>query len=173
MYLLDAGGVAICQLSLGGLESNGQLEGGLISRLSNLSNTQLPQDEEERQKASGFITRGFPYLVIDTTPHDIAENSSVNQTSDSKQDRPWAFASLPNPNLQGHLFLMNLSLCYTALDTARLDIELYGNKDRVEPVLCWDPIKSFFTTPDLLEQMGVGHYRSTESRGILDAVCVG
>lgn len=164
--------VVICQL--GG--SAGQAEGGLVSKFSNITDPELMlQMWHNLSNPAPFgissgpsqIISGFPYLVMNITTPLTSWQTLVNLTADFnpeyQRDGPWANIYFPD-----HKFNASLSICYTAFDTTRLDVELYSQQTRSEPVLRWNSSQLFFTAPDVHKQMGELDSSSAESRGILN-----
>lgn len=64
---------------------------------------------------------------------------------------------------------LSVSLCYTAWDTARLDVSMQSENNRTEPVLAWSTEKETYTNPDISEMLKCvrGFQRNASQRGIL------
>ena len=61
-----------------------------------------------------------------------------------------------------------ITLCYTAFDTARLDVNLFGDSNHTEPLPRFQPSVNSYTFNDIIIQLGNnGTVTGTANRGIL------
>lgn len=149
--------------------------GGLLSEFSNLTSAEELRhlDNATFNDGSGpglqaFITWGTPLLVLDTIesgpfkyhrdPYEnaIVEDKSkiptiiLHPTSVIHPEGPW---SLITENVAYHPWNVRASLCYTAWDTAALNVNVYGNANRTEPVVHWDSKLRLHTEPSINAQL--------------------
>jgi hypothetical protein len=79
-------------------------------------------------------------------------NIHTRQPSSCQSHAPGALLScFPNGTTD-----LSITLYYTAWDTARLDVNMYADSSRSEPIISWLPAWGLYTDPDLGVQLGFG-----------------
>jgi hypothetical protein len=124
--------------------------GGLLSHFGNASKPTIPPDYKSHARGNLTITWGHPYLFWDAPIGNRAEQNSTNVNA-TRQHGIWTevFTST------GASYA-NVTLCHTSWDMARMQVEMFSDNNRTEPVSSWDPQSGLQTTPDTIQQLGNG-----------------
>ncbi|KAK3664935.1 carboxypeptidase Y-deficient [Elasticomyces elasticus] len=170
----------ICQL--GGSYGLRNVGGGLIS--------QFIEPHDRNRTLTGVW--GTPFFVLNTTGLNATIDRNVdysfakhNGSSDFKERGPWLdilfrrttqnYSSVLNTSyplrekMDPSPGTLSLTLCYTAWDTARLQVNIHSDLNRSEPVGRWAKQTGFYTVPNVQTQYEAsGSDAQTRSRrGIL------
>ena len=129
--------------------------GGLLSEFWNISNS-----ETGKALSEGKVLWSFPMLVLQS--HN-ATSGEFNKTMLATQSHDhWTTLSTPSQT-------WSLSICYSAWNTANLEVNMHSETNRSEPIAYWSTDNGYYTKPNVHEQLGdvESEPGSVESRGIL------
>jgi hypothetical protein len=103
----------------------------------------------------------IPMLIIKSHFAHINTGKGLNlPVTNMSSPGPWTTVST-------HYLTWDISLCYSGWDIADLDVSIYSNINRTEPILHWNN-ETFHTTPDIHSQLGeLNSSALPEARGIL------
>lgn len=189
-FLLLDGAATICQLQRTHANGTGlgigNFAGGLLSAFTNVTapsnGGQGFEVQPSIETSEHAPTWGTPFLVIDSI--SPAPPARINDTLwsgnpwgftpdwNETKNAPWLHDRAPWIDISSPKLLVNfsMSLCYTAWDTATLNVSLSSQQSRTEPTEHWSPTEGYFTVPDATEQLGPNGESSgvsAEQRGIL------
>lgn len=118
----------------------------------NSSKATTTPDYNLHDRGNLSVTWGHPYLFWDAhvNPRDYSNSTIVNIT-ESRQHGIWTEVYMSNGTSWA-----NVTLCYTSWDTARMQVEMFSDNNRTEPVASWDPHTGLHTAPDVVQQIGQG-----------------
>lgn len=136
---VNAASVTICQIGLPAATSPLWLSSGsLLSEFWNVT-----RDEAKNAILKGLSLYSVPMLVIQSNNSPVRTGDRLNQkVAKLESDGPWTKVSTSSLS-------WSVSLCYSAWDTAGLEVETYSDKNRSEPVLHWKSSDGYYTTPDV------------------------
>jgi hypothetical protein len=143
---------SLCSLSCPYINDDGDIVcvPGLLSQFGNGSKPTIPPDYKSHARGNLSITWGHPYLFWDAAIENRAEQNSTNVNA-TRQHGVWTevFTS-------AGASYANVTLCHTSWDMARMQVEIYSDSNRTEPVGSWNPQLGLQTTPDTIQQLGNG-----------------
>ncbi len=169
-------GWTVCQLQSSG-NRTGNPAGALQSAFINATDYTPPP-----YSLSPMSIFGAPYLVFNSSidvitvttkgqpPLDLVSGKTAVQ---GEVSRVWSHWQVPTyetdgSNPSGVVADFNITLCYTAFDTARLDVNLYGDSVHTEPIPHFEPSVESYTFNDILIQLGNNDTKTgAANRGIL------
>lgn len=152
---MNADSVSICQVGFSGSSKYFQDSGSLLSEFWNVSKG----DTKDAILQGGLILYSLPLMVVQSHQSD-SENLFQNITGTQKNGSKTVIST---PGLK-----WTVSICYSAWATADLDVDMYSNANRSEPITHWSAERGYYTTPDIHSQLGEdGSGSSVEARGIL------
>ncbi|KAK5168085.1 uncharacterized protein LTR77_006653 [Saxophila tyrrhenica] len=154
---VNAASVTICQIGYPSASSLfWQSSGSLSSEFSNLTH-----DETRHAVRHGLSLFSLPMLVIRSHSSPIRTGDRLNQQVTSlESEGAWTKVSTPSLG-------WSVSLCYSAWDTADLEVNMYSAEKRSEPILHWTS-DGYYTVPDVHHQLGeTDPFASKDARGIL------
>ena len=105
---------------------------------------------------------GAPYLVFNssinviTVTHDASPPLYLTHGQDLGVWSHWQVpqSETDRGDLSGYMADFNFTLCYTAFDTARLDVNLYSDSLRIEPLPVFDSSAVSYSFGNVLAQLG-------------------
>ena len=129
--------------------------GGLVSEFWNTTNM-------NEVLGHGFAMWSLAFVVIDLRS---STDGVISETVlDIENEGPWT-------SVVTDAQTWDVSICYTAWDTADLDVNMYSETNRSEPIAYWNSQRGYYTVPDVHEQLGELTDQPTphtsESRGVL------
>lgn len=156
---VNAESTTICQVSLPpsgygfGLTTS---TGSILSEFWNIT-----QNDTGRAVQHGLSLYSTPMLVIHSHASAIRGGDKLNEKVTSLlSEGIWTNVSTPT-------LTWSVTLCFSAWDTAVLDVDMYSNNNRPEPILHWNNATGYYTEPSVHRQMSITDNSSHESRGIL------
>ncbi|KUJ13429.1 uncharacterized protein LY89DRAFT_754172 [Mollisia scopiformis] len=165
-------GYTVCQLQGSG-NFSGNPGGALQSAFINATDyNPLPYS------LSPMSIFGAPYLVFNSTIDVLAVTHEGEPPLDLVAGQTavpgvWTHWQVPTDetyesNPSGFVADFNITLCYTAFDTAGLEVNLYGDSIRTEPLPQFQPSEQSYTFDDIIIQLGNNNTKaSAADRGIL------
>ena len=153
----------------------GNRGGGVISHFSNSTLADIDEMLLGHESLPAYITWGTPLLVLQAVHWDAWHDLGLNYSAENLQNLkfvkhgPWLdiMHQEPGANITANI---SASLCYTAWDVQRLDVNIHSPTSRTEPVAAWSPEAGYSTTPDVFHQLGdskAAAAQTPSSRGIL------
>ncbi|KAK6067915.1 hypothetical protein SCUP234_11388 [Seiridium cupressi] len=163
-------GCTICQLQSSGSKSN--ISAGVLQSV--FSDSSLYQTYPQNTLATTGIF-GAAYLVFNWSMSGdqitwIIHNADQPLTpAFHHTSGAWSIWNVPNASDSTQaLPYFTFSLCYSAFDLARLDVELYSDFNRTEPLPLYDAAEAKFDFVDVLNQLGNNaSVQTPRDRGIL------
>ena len=153
-------GYTICQLANNGV-GIGNPAGALQSAFANASSKNI---------------FGAPYLVFNSSINvvELTQNGTPPLNPVHGQDSGvWSHWQISRDELgengtSGQVADLNFTLCYTAFDAARLDLDFYSDSSRFEPLPEFKTSAQSYSFSDVLAQLGVdATILGARDRGIL------
>jgi hypothetical protein len=103
--------------------------------------------------------------AVESGPVNVSQDPAFQASIDGKQppnritypsasemdNQPW---SMITHTPKFHYWKIRVALCYTAWDTATLDVEMSSDTNRTEPVAHWSRKQHFYTMPNITQQLG-------------------
>lgn len=153
---MNVDSLSICQVGFSGESSFYPDSGSLLSEFWNITQN----DTRNANKEGGLSLYSLPMLVVQS--HKSAGGDLKQKITGFQHSGSSTIISTPATS-------WTVSLCYSAWDTADLEVDIYSNRNRSEPITHWSASQGYFTVPDVHYQMGENQNRKTsiESRGIL------
>ena len=168
---------SVCQLNVPGPEGLSVFwnnAGGLISEFVNLTEPKERWHVSHSNRSVGplgsppFITWGTPFLILQAVeggPLSTTKDPAFDELYWTNKTREWIThpaaskivhqpLSMITSRSKLHHWKVSASLCYTAWDTATLDVEMSSNTNRTEPVAHWSRKQHFHTIPNITSQLG-------------------
>ncbi|KIX05647.1 uncharacterized protein Z518_03619 [Rhinocladiella mackenziei CBS 650.93] len=113
--------------------------GGLLSEFSNI--TGVDYEPHNVWNKEGFWNDGqviplwgISYLVISSS---IVDETKFTNFTGTRERNEWLDLFLKPYEVQGYQKLVSTSLCFSAWDVARLEVDLFGDSARTEPTIEW------------------------------------
>jgi hypothetical protein len=154
LSLEPAGKSSLCSLSCPYMRDGDVIcIGGLLSQFANVSKQIIPPDYNSHGRGNLSISWGHPYLFWDSPikTRDDSNSTTATNVTGSRQHGVWTEV------LTGAgVSYANVTLCHTSWDMARMEVEMFSDKNRTESVGSWNPQMGLQTTPDIVQQFGNG-----------------
>lgn len=134
--------------------------GGLLSHFANRSKVTITPDYKSHSQGNLSVTWGHPYLFWDA-PLEERQDSNSTILTDSRRHGVWT-ELFTNSGVS----YVNVTLCHTSWDMARMQVEMSSDSNRTESVGSWDPRLGFQTAPDIVQQFASGTNDKRSSGGL-------
>lgn len=143
---------SLCSLSCWAYNDSLDCFSGLLSQFANSKKPTVLPKYETHDRGNLSVTWGHPYLFWDAPmqPRNVS-NSTILNATEPRQHGVWTEVFTDTGDSW-----VNVTLCYSSWDMARMQVEIYSDSNRTEPVGSWTPESGLQTTPDLVQQMGNG-----------------
>ena len=148
--------VSICQVHFSGSSRFYQDSGSLLSEFWNITHN----DTRTAVLQGGLALYSLPLLVVQS--HKSSTDNLNQNITGIKRHGSQASISTPSSS-------WTISVCYSAWATANLNVDMFSEINRSEPITHWNRSQGYYTLPDVHKQLGETDKQSDsiKSRGIL------
>ena len=148
--------ISICQVGFSGSSRFFQDSGSLLSEFWNITQN----DTRAAVLQGGLILYSLPMLIVQSHKSTSTKLGSSITGTDIQGSKT---------TISTNTSSWTVSICYSAWATADLDVDIFSNVNRSEPITHWNHDQGYYTIPDVHDQMGElnGTITSIKSRGIL------
>ena len=146
--------LTICQItSMSPLYDNYDANGGLVSEFWNTT-------DMNEVLGNGMSMWSMGMIVISLA--NITNKQLKEDIRGLDRRGPWTSVTTSGQTWE-------VSMCYTAWDTADLNVNMHSDMNRSEPIAYWNSSRGYYTVPDVHEQLGEipDEEAVPDSRGIL------
>ena len=149
--------MSICQVHFSGSSRFYQDSGSLLSEFWNITHN----DTRTAVLQGGLALYSLPLLIIQSHKSS-AQNLKQNVTGVERNGSKALIST--------HSSSWTVSICYSAWTTANLNVDMFSETNRSEPITHWNHSQGYYTIPDVHSQMGEidEPTNSLKSRGVLE-----